>query len=235
MSGLHLRCHTPDLHIAASLLLLVHSTVNNESFQHSTNLSATPATAIFELGYYSTRETATPLRVVDHGRRSSGNIEINCPASCIAILRSNHAILPWQCAESTLGRKKTLEKVKKAELRKCNLLPRSTNTHARTHTRVQHCSMKSSHVTQVHAGRCAALDLRTLGCEMAQRANLTRTIGLSLSNTVLLVLAHCQNWSSGSPPGTGDRGDRLERNLGFRGSPRDRGDRLKRNLGKIGY
>ena len=81
---------------------------------------------------YSTRGTATPLRVVDHGRRSSDNIKVNCPASYIAIPRSNHAALPWQwegAPGSPWADRKTLEKTKNTELRKCNLLPRSTKTH----------------------------------------------------------------------------------------------------------
>ena len=41
---------------------------------------------------------------------------------------------------------------------------------------VLYCSLKSSRVvTQVHAGHCTALDLRTLGCEMVQGANLPVT------------------------------------------------------------
>ena len=31
--------------------------------------------------------------------------------------------------------------------------------------------MKSSRITQVHAGRCAAIDLQTLGCEVVQGAD----------------------------------------------------------------
>ena len=44
--------------------------------------------------------------------------------------------------------------------------------------------MKSSRVTQVRAGRCAAMDLRTLGCEVLQGASLS-DYWISLSSTVL--------------------------------------------------
>ena len=42
---------------------------------------------------------------------------------------------------------------------------------------LRHCSMKSSRVTQVCAGRFAALDLQTLACETGQGANLSHTTG----------------------------------------------------------
>ena len=42
---------------------------------------------------------------------------------------------------------------------------------------VQCSSMRSSRVTQVRAGRCATPDLRTLGCEMMQGANLSDATG----------------------------------------------------------
>ena len=47
--------------------------------------------------------------------------------------------------------------------------------------------MKSSRVTQVGAGRCAALDLQTLGCEMMQGVHLSDTTGFHWETLQIVI------------------------------------------------